>query len=246
MDQPSSSTPQPRHVNPGAKKPDGWDLLVTACRTLLLCGIGLTTAMLLFFIMPYVFANGHGAPVIPFWPVINKYILWVHAITALPPLLIGVPGFSKIARMWSLKWHRWLGTVYCVCIWISATLGIMLAMANQNGALAILGFGLLGMSWFTTTWYAYKTGVSRDIVSHRRWMYRSYALTLAVVTIRPMFLMEPQFGMSNHQWYVMATWMCWVPNLIIAEFIIRITKPNGKPDLKKPTLPLTGTSTRPV
>jgi len=102
------------------------------------------------------------------------------------------------------------------------------AIANVHGPIAKFGFGFLGIGWFTTTWFAYTSARAKNILSHRRWMIRSYALTLAVVSIRPLFSMEPVLGISTENWYLMATWACWVPNLIMAEIYIRATQPTGK------------------
>lgn len=205
-----------------------WERIQTYGRTLICVGIAFTTFYLLAFALPAIFEAGRASPIFIWWPRINFYILVVHAITAMPPLLTGIVLFSKRIRNASLKWHRWAGTVYCVCIWISATLGIILAVANQNGLIAKGGFGFLGFGWFITTWYAYATGRARDIASHRKWMIRSYALTLAVVSIRPMFIFGPWWGLDNATWYVLVTWLCWVPNLIIAEAYIRVTRNTGK------------------
>ena len=190
-------------------------------------GLIITILYVVGIAIPMIAVQLRASPIFPDWPKVNGVILLVHAVTAVPPLVTGIVLFSKRIRKVSLKWHRWAGTVYCVCIWISATLGIMLAVANTNGWFAQMGFALLGFAWFTTTWYAYRHGRRKDIASHRRWMIRSYALTLAVVSIRPMFWFGPWYGMSESAWYIFITWQCWVPNLILAEAYIRLTRNNG-------------------
>jgi len=190
--------------------------------------IGFTLFYLFYFAWPRLIDKPVGSPIFPAHIKLNWAILIAHVVTAIPPLFIGMFAFSKRLRNASLKWHRWMGTAYCVCIWISALLGVLLALANTHGPIAKAGFGFLGLGWFVTTWLAYKTARVKNIVSHRRWMIRSFALTLAVVTIRPMFLIDPLFGFTSENWYLLATWICWVPNLLIAEIYVRTTKPNGK------------------
>ena len=204
-----------------------WSRFQDYSQILMLFGIAITLLYIFWIAIPVMIENKSGAPFFPSLPKVNSIILFVHAVLAVPPLIIGMPAFSRHIRNASLKVHRWIGTTYCICIWISALLGIMLAVANPYGPFARLGFSMLGIVWFTTTWLAYKTGRNRDIVSHRRWMIRSYAVTLAVVSIRPMFWFGPLWGLDYQTWYILCTWMCWVPNLIIGEIYMRVTKPNG-------------------
>ncbi len=205
-----------------------WERFQNFGKVVLFVLICLTLAYLYFFSIPAILTNPVAAPVFPSMPVINSRILVFHAFTAIPPLATGILLFSKRLRNTSLKWHRWAGTVYCLCIWASATTGILLAIANTRGPIAQAGFGLLGFAWFATTWYAYKFGRAKNIALHRIWMIRSYALTLAVVSVRPMFIFGPWFGLAAEPWYLLVTWLCWVPNLMAAEIYIALTRNNGR------------------
>ena len=158
---------------------------------------------------------------------INLLILWVHIATAVPPLALGLLTFSPKIRFRSPRVHRWVGTIYCVCIWCSSVLGMLLASANPRGLMAQLGFGLLGLAWFYTTTQAYIFARKKEFARHRRWMIRSFSLTLAVVTVRPMFWWPPS-SLPFDVWYVIVTWLCWVPNLIIGEIYARITTISGR------------------
>ena len=58
-------------------------------------------------------------------------------------------------------------------------------------------------------------------------MIRNFALTLAAVTLRNyMPLMLLAFGPSFRQSYVTVSWLCWVPNLLVAEWLVR--RPQGQ------------------
>ncbi|MEO1720629.1 MAG: DUF2306 domain-containing protein [Pseudomonadota bacterium] len=194
----------------------------------LFVGAILTTLLIVLSTLPRFIATGAGSPVVPNWQAINHVILVSHIVTAIPPLLIGFIAFSTDARRASLKVHRWLGTAYCVCIWISAVTGFALATANQHGVMAQLGFSFLAIAWFSTTYQAYVTARRKDLVSHRRWMIRSFSLTLAVVAIRPMFIFAPMTGYPHEVWYPVLTWLCWVPNLMIGEVYLRSTLFTGR------------------
>ncbi|MEO0730301.1 MAG: DUF2306 domain-containing protein, partial [Pseudomonadota bacterium] len=74
----------------------------------------------------------------------------------------------------------------------------------------------------------------KDFVSHRRWMIRSFAVTLAVVSIRPMFIFAPMTGLPHEVWYPALTWLCWVPNLLIGELYLRATMFTGRLSALRP------------
>ena len=60
------------------------------------------------------------------------------------------------------------------------------------------------------------------IEQHRQWMIRSFALTFAAVTLRlwlPFFQIVLNFEFIEA--YIIIAWLCWIPNLIVAEIIIR-------------------------
>ncbi len=157
----------------------------------------------------------------------NNLILFVHLVTAIPPLLIGpflfLRGLLRSKRFRFL--HRWLGTIYVFAIFASTITGGILATLNRFGPVAQWGFGMLAVAWFVTTYYAYRTAREKNFVRHREWMIRSFAVTLAVVAFR--LLPNPE-AYTMDQWYPVKTWLCWVPNLILAECYIRITTFRGQ------------------
>ena len=59
---------------------------------------------------------------------------------------------------------------------------------------------------------------------------RNYALTLAAVTLRiELPLLQMAGGMTFDQAYATIAWMCWIPNLVLAEwlFVERLKLPNS-------------------
>ncbi|MEQ9003518.1 MAG: DUF2306 domain-containing protein, partial [Pseudomonadales bacterium] len=58
-----------------------------------------------------------------------------------------------------------------------------------------------------------------DIDGHRRWMVRNFALTFAAVTLRlELGLLTGALGWSFDHAYLTVAWLCWVPNLVVAEW----------------------------
>ena len=207
-----------------------WEAFRNTCFVILHLFVAITLAYVVFFIMPRLHG---GSEAIPDQPTVNFAILLAHVFTAIPPLFIGLIAFNPALRRRRIGLHGSLGRVYCYCIWISAATGTVLATANSAGIWAQLGFGTLGVVWFTTTWFAYMTGRRRQIPAHRLWMIRSYAITLAVVTVRPLLWFGPAEGFSSLEWVAFCSWACWVPNIILGETYLRITTFGGKLKLPK-------------
>ena len=137
-------------------------------------------------------------------------------------LLVGWSQFSKRIRGKRLKLHRFLGKIYVVSVLFSSISGLYVAIFANGGIVAKVGFSFLAIGWFYTTLNAYTTIRKKDIDSHRKWMIRSYSLTLAAVTLRLWLPTLPSIlGIPFAEAYVIISWLCWVPNILIAEIYIR-------------------------
>lgn len=137
-------------------------------------------------------------------------------------LLVGWSQFSKKIRRKNLKLHRLLGKIYVICVLISAITGFYVALFANGGIVSQLGFSFLAIGWFYTTLNGYTTIRKKDRENHRKWMIRSYAFTLAAVTLRLWLPTLPSIlGIPFSEAYIIISWLCWVPNIIIAEIYIR-------------------------
>ena len=147
---------------------------------------------------------------------------WGHMIGGGIALLIGPFQFNKAIRRKSIGRHRLLGRVYLFAV-LFAGIGSLVMAPHANGGLsATLGFGGLGVLWLITGIFAYTTIRNGDTAGHRRWMIRNYALTLAAVTLRIYLPTAMASGLPFIPAYIAISWLCWVPNLLVAEwFFIR-------------------------
>jgi hypothetical protein len=96
---------------------------------------------------------------------------------------------------------------------------LIMAPFTQQGLVTHLGFGMLGTLWLFTTLMAYVRIRSGDQEAHQRWMTRSYALTLAAVTLRVYMMIGIGAGIPFRDAYRVISWLCWVPNIVAAELI---------------------------
>jgi uncharacterized membrane protein len=168
----------------------------------------------------------YALPHVPFpAPLPNLQVRhhWViaHAVFSSVALLAGPWQFLAAFRRRSLLAHRWVGRLYCGAVlagWVSS---LPIAAHAQTGQVASAGFLALGAAWISATAAGYVMIRHGQIQAHREWMIRSYALTAAAITLRlylPMLLIP---GVPFTTAYPLVAWICWIPNLLFAEWLVR-------------------------
>jgi uncharacterized membrane protein len=160
-------------------------------------------------------------------PHIRTSVLWLagfylHVGFGALVLLIG--GFQFIGKLRDrfTSVHRNVGKIYVISVFISAAAGLGIAIFADGGIAAKLGFAALAVLWFYSNYRAYSAIRRLDITEHRAWMIRNYALTFAAVMLRLWLpLLLAGFRMDFNVAYPIIAWLCWVPNIIVAELIVR-------------------------
>ncbi len=158
--------------------------------------------------------------------LLNDYVwrtmFYMHIFFGAIALLLGSYQFFKILRQKFLTLHKNLGKVYVFSVFLSGTAGLYVAFYATTGIVAQLGFAFLAIFWLYTNWQAYFYAKNKQIILHQYFMIRNYALTLAAVTLRiylGVFVAWQQIPFESA--YPIIAWACWLPNLLIAEVIIR-------------------------
>ena len=125
--------------------------------------------------------------------------------------------------------HRWSGRVYIFAVLVGGVAGFTLALHSFGGVVTHFGFGMMAVCWVATTLNAYRHIRGGDLVAHRAWMLRSYALTLAAVTLRIYLALSQIAGIEFEAAYQAISWLCWVPNLLVAEWFVLTRNPVPTP-----------------
>lgn len=146
--------------------------------------------------------------------------VYVHAFAAGVALLLGPAQFWARLRRERPVLHRWSGRFYlAVGTLVGGLSGLYLAAFAFGGPAARLGFGVLAIVWLTTGWRAYSAIRRGAVVEHQRWMVRNFALAFAAVTLRIYVPLAVVSGVPFATAYPVIAWLCWVPNLLIAEWL---------------------------
>ena len=161
-----------------------------------------------------------GAP----GPLANRFthlgVLSVHASLAATALILGPFQFLTSLRQNHPRWHRRIGTAYVICCLGGGTAGLVLSLGTKAGPVAGWGFGLLAASWLAATVTAWRLARRGDFERHPRWMLRSFALTLAAVTLRLYLPVAAVLHVDFFAAYRAIAWLCWIPNLALAELYL--------------------------
>lgn len=165
---------------------------------------------------------GHGAPSNIQQNHAGMGWVVIHATSAGLALLVGPWQFIAAIRAKKPAQHRVIGRSYLTLCVVGGISGLVLAFGTVMGPLARWGFALLALTWLSANAMGYAAALRRDFVSHRRWMIRSFALTLAAVTLRIYLPATLIAGLSVMIGYPIIAWACWVPNLVIAETWLRL------------------------
>ena len=95
--------------------------------------------------------------------------------------------------------------------------GLTMAFHAFGGAVSRIGFAGLAVLWLYTGLRAYRAIRAGDVIAHRRWMIRNFSLTFAAVTLRLWLPAAMVAGFAFETAYPAIAWLCWVPNLLVAE-----------------------------
>jgi len=165
-----------------------------------------------------------GSVAVPETISANRYFdgwVLVHAASAATALLIGPLQFIARLRQSRPNVHRSIGAGYVIACLAGGLSALPLAIGTVAGPLAGAGFIALGTAWMTTVVIAVKCIKAGKIAAHRRWMVRSFGLTLAAVTLRLYLFVSGMLRIDFFLAYPVIAWACWLPNMLAVEWYLR-------------------------
>jgi|GEM_PF-122586 len=166
-------------------------------------------------------------------PAFVLVAFYVHIVAGGIALVASPFQFWRGLRDRAPRVHRWTGRVALVAIGIAGLAGLALAPFSAAGLVGTFGFGTLAVLWVVFGWRGYRAIRAGDVPSHRAWMMRTFALTYAAVTLRLwlpllMFAQVPFAGPAGFDAdaaftnaYAVVPFVAWLPNLLVAEWLIR-------------------------
>jgi hypothetical protein len=147
---------------------------------------------------------------------------YVHISTSVFALGGGVFQFSTTLTRNYARLHQWIGKIYIATILLLAAPSGLIIAAYANGGLGCkVGFVLQSFVWWILTYWAYQAILERQYLLHTNMMLRSFALTLAAMSLRTeSYIMYYFFQTKPIETYQTVTWLSWVGNLLFIEVLI--------------------------
>lgn len=135
--------------------------------------------------------------------------------------------FSSEILKYRKKIHIWSGRIYVfVVLLIGAPTGLFMAFFAKGSIYERGLFVFMALAWFYTTYKGLSTVLKKNILAHKYWMYRSYALALTAVSFRILHLLFFILGWHNLENYQVSLWISVLGNMLLAEFFIMYRNKN--------------------
>jgi hypothetical protein len=152
-----------------------------------------------------------------------KVAFYVHVFSSIFTLFAGFTQFSDHILKKHKQVHRFVGRLYAYnVLLINFPAGMIMAFYANGHLPSKIAFIILDLLWFYFTYRAVLEAKRKNFVAHKQFMIRSYALTLSAVTLRSWkIVFTNATDLDPLTIYMIDAWMGFVPNLLLAEWLIR-------------------------
>jgi len=191
--------------------------------------MALMSILIGFYPLVYLFVDNTYGLLASKSPALLESLLWKTAFFGhiLPGGIALLTGWTQFNASWRKRYpaqHRFVGKVYLLAVSLSALSAIFLSFYATGGLITGTGFFFLGIVWLFSSLHAFLAARSGDYKQHRIYMTFSFAACFGAVTLR---IWMPLLSMLIDDFitmYKIVAWLSWVPNLIVAYFILKRQK----------------------
>lgn len=123
----------------------------------------------------------------------------------------------------SKKKYKLLRSAYMLIASGGSISGIILGIILDERAIGSIGFISLSFIWLYTTIKAHSQTIKDTIPEHKQMMYYSYAASLSSVTLSLWLPLFNLFIMNVTLAFNLSVWISWVPNLLVAHYLFKLS-----------------------
>lgn len=151
-----------------------------------------------------------------------KIAFFTHVYSSIFLMVFGAIQFFVKQNQKNKYWHRLSGRFYVfIILALSGPSGLIMSYHANGGWIAKISFLLLSVLWIFFTAKSWLCAMNGDILNHKKFAIRSFALTLSAVSLRLFkYLIVFAFEPAPMDAYRMVAWLGWTVNLLVAETII--------------------------
>jgi hypothetical protein len=107
-----------------------------------------------------------------------------------------------------------------VVLFLGAPTGLYMAFFAKGSFWERVLFMFMAIFWFITTYYGLSTILKKNVLAHKIWMVRSYAMAMTAVTFRIYHIVFYMLDWGHLENYELSLWISVVGNMLFAEYII--------------------------
>jgi Predicted membrane protein (DUF2306) len=150
-----------------------------------------------------------------------KYSFYIHIFAGMFCISMALVQFSSYILKKRKAIHVWSGRVYVfVVLFLGAPTGLYMSFFAKGSFWERALFLFMALFWFYTTLKGLTTIRQKNVIAHKHWMLRSYAMAMTAVTFRIYHIVFYLLGWDHLHNYEISLWISVVGNMLVAEWII--------------------------
>ena len=117
--------------------------------------------------------------------------------------------------------HIWSGRIYVfVVLLLGAPTGLYMSFFAKGSFYERALFMFMALFWFFTTYKGLTTILAKNVLAHKHWMIRSYAMAMTAVTFRVYHIIFYLLEWDHLENYEISLWISVFGNMLVAEYFI--------------------------
>jgi len=146
---------------------------------------------------------------------------YIHILAGMFCISTSLIQFSRIILKKARAIHRWSGKVYVfVVLFLGAPTGLYMSFFAKGSFWERALFMFMALFWFFTTLKGLQMILKKNVLAHKIWMIRSYAMAMTAVTFRVYHLIFYIMDWDHLKNYEISLWISVLGNMLIAEWVI--------------------------
>ena len=146
---------------------------------------------------------------------------YIHIFAGSVCIITALIQFSRYIMKKSKAIHRWSGKLYvAVVLFLGAPTGLYMSFFAKGSFWERALFMFMATWWFITTLNGLSTIHKRNVIGHKIWMMRSYAMAMTAVTFRVYHIVFFMIGWGHLENYELSLWISVIGNMLFAEWFV--------------------------
>ena len=146
---------------------------------------------------------------------------YIHIFAGAVCISTALIQFSRYILKKTKAIHRWSGRLYVfVVLFLGAPTGLYMSFFAKGSFWERALFMFMAIFWFFTTFRGLTNILKKNVLSHKVWMIRSYAMAMTAVTFRVYHIIFYLLNWDHLENYERSLWISVIGNMLFAEWII--------------------------